>query len=539
MASQTNGEVFDQPNETKFESPESVLPGKSVQQIKELIDSVKILSAGDSFKYADGLFNEMTRLRQAVKVNEDEVGRLQRQLQQSKANSKIAQQEFLESHQEAVQKIKEEKGDLRVKLDRIEKELDSQEKINKKQSEARQELQLENTSLSNKNQSLQESISQTKSKVKELESKSAAKDSTILQLQQNLELKEVDISNAEGSIKALEREKTGLRTQLDDTDRKLKTLMDFCYPLSSDSREEVRNSMKGVWRSCFDVVKTNVWKELPVAEKEEDIRAWTTLKHVPEATYATPVPYSNTRAAKQMRTFLVMAVLARSLTNHIFTPTYIVEEESELRDLLFEISDNAEKEFLRGMIMSLFEKKQREIASQRVSTVVREVLSPVQDLLGLDAAQKFGQELKSKIQEAKDIWWGLQRHQSHFEADIKCDIESWEWQSVRFSNDNDQMNSQAVDVEAFDTDEAVLTLFPRIFVVDGSRDTPIFPGVVLQKSQTASAEQEISQMAASSPIEGKPGRTYRSTRARRMTANSSGKIVRDDEEKVPFLGSRG
>ena len=31
MASQTNGEVFGQPNETKFEPPESVLPGKSVQ----------------------------------------------------------------------------------------------------------------------------------------------------------------------------------------------------------------------------------------------------------------------------------------------------------------------------------------------------------------------------------------------------------------------------------------------------------------------------------------------------------------------------
>ncbi|KAL6242588.1 hypothetical protein RBB50_010234 [Rhinocladiella similis] len=538
MASQTNGEVFGQPNETKFESPESVLPGKSVQQIKELIDSVKILSAGDSFRYADGLFNEMTRLRQAVKVNEDAAGRLQSQLQQSKTNSKIAQQEFLESHQEAVQRIKEEKGELRVKLDRIEKELDSQEKLNKKQSEARQELQLENTSLSNKNQSLQESISQTKTKVKELESKSAAKDSTILQLQQHLRQKEVVISNTEGSIKALEREKTALRTQLDDTDRRLKTLMGFCYPLSSDSHDEVRNSMRGVWRSCFDVVKTNVWKELPVPEKEEDIRAWTALKQVPEATYATPVPFSNTRAAKQMRTFLVMAVLARSLTNHIFTPTYIVEEESELRDLLFEISDNAKKEFLRGMIMSLFEKKQREIATQRVSTVVREVLSPVQDLLGLDAVQKFGQELKTKIQEAKDIWWGLQRHKSHFEADIKCEIESWEWQSVRFSNDNDQMNSQAVDVEAFDTDEAVLTLFPRIFVADGSSDVPIFPGVVLQKSQTASAEQEIGQMAASSPIKGKPGRTYRSTRARRMTANSSGKIVRD-EEKVPFLGSKG
>lgn len=288
MASQTNGEVFGQPNETKYESPESVLPGKSVQQIKELIDSVKILSAGDSFKYADELFNEMTRLRQAAKVNEDEVGNLQSQLQQSKTNSKIAHQEFLESHQETVQRIKEEKGELWVKLNRVDKELDTQVKLNKKQSEAQQELQLEITSLSNKNQSLQESISRTQSKVKELESKSAAKDSTILQLQQNLEQKEVTISNTEGSTKALEREKTDLRNQLDDTDRKLKALMDFSYPLSSESYDEVsvlanyfnlkqaitncppsRNSMRGVWRSCFNVVKTNVWKELPVLEKEE------------------------------------------------------------------------------------------------------------------------------------------------------------------------------------------------------------------------------------------------------------------------------
>lgn len=258
---------------------------------------------------------------------------------------------------------------------------------------------------------------------------------------------------------------------------------------------------------------------------------------MPEVTYATPIPYSNTRAAKQMRTFLVMAVLARSLINHIFTPTYIVKEESELRDLLFEIPDNARKEFLRGMVMSLFERKQREIAPQRVSTVVREVLSPVQDLLGLDAAQKFSLELKSKIQEAEDIWWDLQRHKSHFEAEVKCEIEGGEWQSVQFSNDSDQMGSRAVNVEAFDTDEAVLTLFPRIFAADGLSDVTIFPGVVLQKSQTASAEQEVNEIAASSPVEGKPGQSYRSTRGRRVTASSSGKTIRD-EGKVTFLGSR-
>jgi hypothetical protein len=261
---------------------------------------------------------------------------------------------------------------------------------------------------------------------------------------------------------------------------------------------------------------------------------------VSESTHAISVPRSNTRAAKQMRTFLVMAVLARSLTKHIFTPTYIFDEVTELQALLSDISDKAKRNFLRGMILSLFEETQEEIATERVSMVLREVLQPVEDLLGPNAAQKFRQELKSKVQEAKDIWWRLQRHQIHFEADMNSDIERWEWQSVRFSSDNDQMKSQAATLEAFDTDEAVLTVFPRIFVEDDPRDICIFPGVVLQKSQTAIAEREVNEIAASSPVEGKQGFTNRSIRARRLTTNgTSGKAGRDDERGSSFLGSRG
>ena len=269
-----------------------------------------------------------------------------------------------------------------------------------------------------------------------------------------------------------------------------------------------------MWRSCFDVVKTNVWKDLPLPKTEQvrvelslersvnfiqDVTVWTTLKQVPEATYVTPVPASNTRAAKQMRTFLVMAVLSRLLTKHIFTPTYIIKEEDELRDALFEMVDDPKKKFLRGLIMSVFENKQKDIATQRVSAVVREVLDPIHGLLGLKSAQKFGEDLESKVQAAKDLWWRLQRHQSYIEADIKSDVDDWEWQSIRLSNENDQMTSRNVEVEAFDTDEVVLTLFPRIFIVDVSRDIPVFPGVVLQKSQTVSAQQEINELPASSP----------------------------------------
>ncbi|KEF56805.1 uncharacterized protein A1O9_06995 [Exophiala aquamarina CBS 119918] len=520
MALRTDGEVLSLQNGTNFESDGSVLPGKRLQHIKELIDSVKVLSAEDSFKHADSMFDEMAHLKRTVEVNQDQVGGLESQLQQLKTNSRIAQQEFLATHRETVRSIVEEKSELQVKLDRAQNELESQEMIHKKQLETQQGLQYQNTTLTKESQSLRGSVLQIEDEVKDLKGKSVAKDNTITQLQQKLERKERDMLNIEGNMRALAREKDDLRNQFEASDGKLKMLMDFSYPLSSDSRDDVRNLIRGIWQSCLDIVKRNIGKDLPVPEKEEDLRAWTTLKHVREATHATPIPSSNTHAAKQMRTFL------------------IIEQEDELRDALFEITDNPKKAFLRGMIMSLFETRQREISTKRVSKVVREVLSPVEDLLGLNAAQRFGQELKLKVIAAKDVWWHLQRQQSYFEADNDTETESWERQSIQVSTDDDQTRSQAVNVEAFDTDEAVLKLFPRIFIVDGSRDTPIFPGVVLQKSQTASAEQEICKAAASSPTEGKQGPAYRLSRARRTTASNPGKPSRD-EEKGSFLGSRG
>jgi len=69
MALRTDGELFGLQNGAEFEPHGNVLPGKSLQRIKELIVSVKVLSAQDSFKHADSLFNEMARLKQTVEVN--------------------------------------------------------------------------------------------------------------------------------------------------------------------------------------------------------------------------------------------------------------------------------------------------------------------------------------------------------------------------------------------------------------------------------------------------------------------------------------
>jgi len=117
--------------------------------------------------------------------------------------------------------------------------LESQQKIHTKHLETHQGLQHENTTLTKENQSLRESVSRKESEVEDLEGKSAAKDHTITELQQNLERKERDILTTEAKMSALEREKKDLRNQFEISDGKLKTLVDFSYRLSSDSRDNV------------------------------------------------------------------------------------------------------------------------------------------------------------------------------------------------------------------------------------------------------------------------------------------------------------
>lgn len=70
-------------------------------------------------------------------------------------------------------------------------------------------------------------MAQLESKFKELESKSAARDDIMTQLQQDIKQKSAEISNAKVEKRNLEQDKKKLVDQLETTDRKLKTLTGF------------------------------------------------------------------------------------------------------------------------------------------------------------------------------------------------------------------------------------------------------------------------------------------------------------------------
>ena len=250
----------------------------------------------------------------------------------------------------------------------------------------------------------------------------------------------------------------------------------------------------------------------------QELRAWLPFKQSPQVDYSTPLPETNSLEAKQMRSMVVLAILAKSLAEHIFTPTYLIQNDKELRSVLLNMAHGQQKDFLRGLLLNLFEDDQQAVKTKKISTVVREVVDPVHSLLGLDAAQKFSSDLLHIVQRAADVWWEIQRQRSHFEADRNHQVDEWEWHSLHFVNDNnDQMQLQSVRSSTFDSDEALLVLFPRVYTIDEEKDNPIFPGVILQRSQTTAAEKELRQTTGSSPIEGRPRLPSRSARERRMS----------------------
>ena len=225
-----------------------------------------------------------------------------------------------------------------------------------------------------------------------------------------------------------------------------------------------------------------------------------------------------------MRTLVVLAILAASLTRHIFTTTYLLKEDSELRHILLELAEtNSSKEaFCRKLLLSISEEKEIHGSQERIATVVREVLHRIQYLAVPDALERFRSELQPVVETAAQTWRKIQKRRSHFEAEDNPKLDDQgEWQAIEFNEDDIGIAAPIILAAGFASDEVALVVFPRVVKVDDQVDTPVFPGVVLRKSQTVAASQEVEQIKTSSPSLDKVQPT-RPTRTRRMSLGGIG-----------------
>lgn len=238
-----------------------------------------------------------------------------------------------------------------------------------------------------------------------------------------------------------------------------------------------------------------------------------------------PIPHSNSIPAKYMRTAAVLAVLAHSLYRYIFTPAYIIKEDSELHEVpVYKDDADIKKERLcRGLLLSMFDSEQKEYAEERIDKVMIDVRSAVQALVTSEVADSFEGALLPVVQDALEVWWNIQRNKERFESVVRLGLlEDWEWRKGSFGEETSG-NSQDVSVEDLSSKVDVLVVFPGLYSV--KKDDyyePVYSGIALSESQTKLAAKEMENAKTSNgALERSASTKTTSQRLRRASASVS------------------
>lgn len=237
-----------------------------------------------------------------------------------------------------------------------------------------------------------------------------------------------------------------------------------------------------------------------------------------------PLPQSNSPAAKQMRIAAMLSVLARCINLHLFKPAYLFDDESEIRGLLVRLAvANSKKEsFCRASLLSIFPEDQARNAAEAVERVIREVSWSIRKLISDAQFDRFKLDLEKVVHQARDTWQLIQCTREKFEAYFELrHYDEIEWQPLRF-DDRIAVAGKKNTLRASERDDALLVIFPRIYVVADDEPDPVTSGVVLTKSQSAAAAEEIETKHPSSPTTGRPGPRSKAIRSRTKSISING-----------------
>ncbi|RDW80418.1 hypothetical protein BP5796_05116 [Coleophoma crateriformis] len=462
----------------------------SMQLLETFIKSLQALSTSNSFQDLRGLITGVSTLQHEVDAQREANNVLKAELEQVKAKHDTTCCDLAEAYGKSVEKIKDEKADLERRL------LTSKEELNKaKEARKKEEMNKQKADA-------------------------------------NAQRFVVDLK---ASLKNAEVEKSNLSAELQKMKEELALFRSYTKHLHSNDVNTYTKQFEGLWESARKLVAACFVKDLPEVTIQTP-NAWKDFKERAKLPQEIPMPRSNSRPAKQMRSAAVLAVLARLLNQYIFTPTYVLQEDKDLREvLLHEAEVKPDRESLcRGLLLTMSANKPFEAEDERVGTVVRDVTWVLQALVQGTVWDKFREDLKVLVEKAVRGWSDVQRHKERFEPNIDLrSLVGWEWRNVSFAENVPPTGQSSPDGGSTKSD-GVLVVFPGLYSIDQIGYDAIFPGVVLSASQTKLAADEVEkERTSNATLE----RTI-SKRARRLSrVDTSGTTegATGGNENAPFL----
>lgn len=171
--------------------------------------------------------------------------------------------------------------------------------------------------------------------------------------------------------------------------------------------------------------------------------------------------------------------------------------------------DSRSESFRRAILLSLLsEEQQTRILEKRVTSVLNGVMWLVEGIFEDYRVAALESDLQGFVKLAYIAWQSIHRLQDRFETNMDYTFDnSIDWGTLPF-DDSEESNDEGNSTASGASDEPVLVVFPRMYMVKDSEPKLVTPGVVLMKSQTVTAAKEVRSEASRSPTFGRGIATF-------------------------------
>jgi len=242
---------------------------------------------------------------------------------------------------------------------------------------------------------------------------------------------------------------------------------------------------------------------------------WTHLQRHNLVGDTIPLPTTNSVIAKSMRGAAVLAVIASSLSRHIFQPTYLLDSGVELSALMRTLAgaDPTQESYLRSVLLAVLPRWQKAVAERRIFDVVAEVMGYVGPLLSQEGEAAFRKSLEALCEQARERWSRLQRCDVRVEASLEKlygEVDCWKLLPLQgsaaggsdgsqlpngtasTSGSNSRVSSPAPGRPAsgLEYKDIAGVVWPSFFQIQKNAMEPIQAGFVLGAAQVKAARDE-------------------------------------------------
>ncbi|KAI9376638.1 hypothetical protein BJX61DRAFT_256802 [Aspergillus egyptiacus] len=478
-------------------SAQSQRPGSkqppSFQALADLLKLLRSIPSSSDCQFAEEILNEMAGLRNQLQTKEKELEQVGK-AKEIAINEMFKVNEALKSKQdETASEIESLKKSVQEGKDTI-----SQKEREVRDSEDRyKRIQAAHTQV-------QSDLNTGRRDIDSLQHKLKEKDVLIDKIKSSHSENLQRLKAAEGVAKEMRKEKSALTESLQTTKAELDKVKGYATPHSGCDEDPMIDAFIELWQYATTEIYLHLKEDLSEAVLQNH-SIWDGFKRKSNLAveHHVPLPHSNSPAAKQMRLAIFLAILAREVDKHIFQPTYIIPEDAGIRDTLARLaaSDNEKESFCRSILLSIDPDTEKAILQSRIQAVVRNVSSYLYDMLPEDQFNKLRASVWKIAERAADVWNPIQRSLERYEPDF----EPLKWGDDKWSPLHFPEGSSAeIETSPNLLDDCLLTVFPRIAVVESGNRFPLTYVVQLRKSQPQclAAGRELANVP-SSPILGR------------------------------------